>query len=183
MDVITAATAFVITNIDDLLMLMLLFAQATTPACRRNIWLGQTLGISILTAVSLAGALGLGLLPHQYLRWLGLIPIGLAVAMLRGGEEEAPGVPHSVWSVTLLTLSCGGDNVGVYVPLFAGGRPAALVMVAVLFLALTALWCAGGQRLARLPRVSPLLRRHSRWLVPVVFVALGVKILLELSVF
>ncbi len=179
MVVVTAVVAFVTTNLDDLLMLMLLFAHGTATSHRRSIWLGQVLGIGVLTAVGLAAAFGLGHLPGQYLRLLGLVPILLALRLLVKREEETPMAALTTWSVALLTLSGGGDNIGVYIPLFAGRAPGALALVAVLFLALTALWCLMGQKLAQIPRVAPILRRHSRWLVPAVFVVLGLSILLD----
>lgn len=179
MSILTACIAFVTSNIDDIFMLTLLFAQASSAVKRRTIWLGQYLGIGVLTAVSMAAAFGLSHLPEQYLRLLGLVPIVLGLRLLVKDRETEGEQTDSVtvMSVALLTISGGGDNLGVYVPLFSGASPMELAVIAVIFAVLTGVWCFGGDRLVRVPRVGATLRHHSRWLVPVVFLLLGVGIL------
>lgn len=179
MSILTACIAFVTTNIDDIFMLTLLFAQASSAVRRRNIWLGQYLGIGVLTVVSLAAAFGLGHLPEQYLRLLGLVPVVLGLRLLVKDRETEGEQTDSVTvlSVALLTISGGGDNLGVYVPLFSGAAPMELAVIAVIFAILTGVWCCLGERLVCVPKVGAALRRHSRWLVPVVFLLLGVGIL------
>ena len=63
-----AAFAFVATNIDDLLLLVALFADPRFSASR--ILLGQFIGMGVLIALSLAGALLAILVPSG---WLGLV--------------------------------------------------------------------------------------------------------------
>lgn len=178
--VVTAAAAFAATNIDDLFVLMLLFGQAGRTAGRQKIVLGQYLGIACLTAVSLAGALGLGRLPARYLRLLGLVPVALGIRawLKRGDTEEAKGGALSVPAVAALTVANGGDNIGVYLPLFAqmnGGEKAVTLVV---FALLCGLWCTVGARLASLPAVARAITRHKSWLVPAVLILLGLFILL-----
>lgn len=179
-NVVTAAAAFAATNVDDLFVLMLLFGQAENRPERRKIVLGQYLGIAVLTAVSLVGAAGLGLIAESRLRLLGLVPLALGIrAWLNRNREETTAVSAlSVPAVAALTVSGGGDNIGVYLPLLArmdaGGKAAAVVVFALL----CGLWCALGSRLAVLPVVEKIISRHKGWLVPAVFLLIGLSILL-----
>ena len=75
-----AAAAFVSTNLDDIFILMLLFAQAEKRAAKGRIVAGQYLGLGALTAGSMLCALGLGRIPQIWLRLLGLVPMALALA-------------------------------------------------------------------------------------------------------
>lgn len=46
---------------------------------RRHIVIGQYLGIGALTTISIIGALGVSLIPHEYVGLLGLVPIYLGI--------------------------------------------------------------------------------------------------------
>lgn len=178
---VTAAAAFAATNIDDLFVLMLLFGQAGRGAERRKIVAGQYLGVGLLTAISLAGAFGVGLFPAGILRLLGLVPIALGVRawLKRDDGEITENSTLSVLGVAGLTVANGGDNIGVYLPLLAqmdGGEKAVTLVI---FAFLCGLWCAVGARLAELPAVARVIARHKGWLVPLVLILLGTSILLS----
>lgn len=175
-----AAAAFTATNLDDLFVLMLLFGQAENTGGRMRITAGQYLGIFTLTAVSMAAALGLGHIPPQYLRLLGLVPVALGIRawVQREREEEDEGRGVGVLATAALTVANGGDNLGVYIPLFAGKPLAQLVGIAAVFGVMTGLWCLLSTKLASLPRVQQSIRRWKDILVPAVFILLGVSILL-----
>ena len=72
--------SFVATNLDDVLILMMLFAQAVGARARLRITLGQYLGIFILFAVSIPLALGAGLLPQRFIGLLGLPMLSFALS-------------------------------------------------------------------------------------------------------
>ena len=176
----TAAAAFAATNVDDLFVLMLLFGQAQSGADRRRITAGQYVGVALLTAVSLAGAWGLGRIPAQYLRLLGLVPIALGIRawLQRGGPDETAGSALSVFAVAALTVSGGGDNIGVYLPMFTGMNGSEQGITLLVFALLCGLWCLLGSRLAALPAVGKAIARHKGWLVPLVLLLIGLSILL-----
>ena len=179
--VVTAAAAFAATNIDDLFVLMLLFGQAGQAAERRRIVAGQYVGVGLLTATSLAGALGVGLFPEGLLRLLGLVPIALGIRawLKRDGGEDAENSALSVPGVAALTVANGGDNIGVYLPLLAQMDREEKAAALVIFAFLCGLWCAVGARLAELPVVARAIARHRNWLVPLVLILLGASILLS----
>ena len=178
--VVTAAAAFAATNVDDLFVLMLLLGQAGNSPQRRKIVLGQYLGVALLTAASLAGAWGLGQVPARYLRLLGLIPLALGIRSWLKREDggETTGSFRSVSAVAALTVANGGDNIGVYLPLFTQMDGEQQGITLLVFALLCGLWCFVGSRLAALPAMAQIISRHKGWLVPLVLVLLGVMILL-----
>jgi len=185
-----AAAMFAVTNIDDLLVLALFFGRAQRdPALVRRVVIGQYLGVGVILAVSVLGALGARLLPEDVVAWLGLAPLGLGlrdlVFLVRGrhrrGDDDpaAPTDGPTVAQVALVTCANGGDNVGVYVPVFATAGAAAISVYAVVFLVLVALWCAAGRFVATRPPVARVLDRWGHVLLPVVLIGIGVVLLVE----
>jgi cadmium resistance protein CadD (predicted permease) len=166
---------FVVTNVDDLLILALLFARA--PAAK--VVAGQYLGFAGTLAISVAGALGVGLLPSDVVPYLGLIPVALGIraAVRRNGDEATAQAP-GVWAVAAVTFANGGDNIGVYVPVFATAGGIAVFVV--VFLVLVGVWCAAGRYLATRPVVARVLARWEGVLLPVVLIGVGLLILFRL---
>lgn len=184
---ITSILAFVSTNIDDIFLLMLLYAQATESRARRSILAGRYAGTGFLLAVSILGAYGLQFVSGQYLRLLGLVPIGLGIKAWVDYRRQKDGVEDEestelrrigFLTVALITVSAGGDNIGVYIPLFAGYGVPQLICVTVVFAVMTALWSWLGERLADLPLIRQKIRQYKDRAVAVIFVVLGVYILL-----
>ncbi len=181
---LTAAIAFTATNVDDLVVLAFLYAQ-TGPQLRGwHIVSGQYLGFTALVALSLAGYLGALVVPLAWIGLLGLVPIAMGVRAFLRREAPADAPPAAVagrqaLGVAAITFANGGDNIGIYTPLFAAsGRDALLVTLAVFFL-LLGLWCWMGARLARQPALARAVARHGSRAIPLVLVSLGVYILVS----
>ena len=177
------ALAYVSTNMDDLVLVMLLFAQSRGLPVKIKIAAGKYLGTAILMAGSILGALGAGLLPDMAVRLLGLVPLGMGIYQwIRGAaqEEDEPPAMAGIWGATILTVVNGADNLGVYIPLFAGYGAGDFFITALVFAAMTALWCVLGNTLAGLPAVAGMIRRYRRILVPGVLVVLGVLVMMGL---
>lgn len=178
--IVTSIAAFGSTNLDDLIVLMLLFSQAKTGKERQNIFIGQYLGAAILIAVSVLIAFGMGFLPGQYLRWLGLIPIALGVRVwLNRGKTEENQTALSAGSVTLFCLANGADNIGIYIPLFAGSSLMELTIFAAVYAVMLALWCQLSRKLLAAPVLGSHIQKYKDILVPVAFILLGIYILLK----
>lgn len=127
-----AAGLFAVTNIDDILILALFFARgAGHRGSTRRIVLGRYVGFAAILAVAVAAAFGATFLPESAIPCLGLLPLALGLKAAwqawkdhREGsadEEEAQakeGGPSPL-EVAAVTFANGGDNIGVYVPVFA----------------------------------------------------------------
>lgn len=100
-----------------------------------------------------------------------------------GGPEEedersGAGGPGPL-EVAAVTFANGGDNIGVYVPVFATAGTGGMSVYAVVFLALVGVWCAAGRYFATRPVVAAALARWGHVLLPLVLVAIGLLILVE----
>ena len=197
---LSAVSAFVATNLDDILLLLLCFSQISHRRGVLAVVGGQYLGIGLLVLVSLSGLLGRGLVPASWLGLLGLLPISLAVSRwLEASPPEAPAPssaapdpaapdpaappPPAALAVAALTLANGSDNVGVYLPLFARATAGQALLTLAVFAVMVALWCAIAWRLVQAPGLGELLRRHGPRLMPALLVALGIYLLIDAHTF
>ena len=198
--ILSALGSFIVTNIDDIFVLMLLFSQASSRAKASNgrtvkgnriypkdIVIGQYLGFALLVLISLLATFGVTLIPDQWVGLLGLIPIYLGVKLFIKGEDEDEGAILSslnkfnkfYLSVAFITFANGGDNIGIYVPFFSTLNNNQLVITVVTFFIMVAVWCLIGYRLARVRYVSETLEKYGRWVIPIVFIGLGFYIMAE----
>ena len=196
---LTAALSFAITNVDDLLLLLLFFAQATTTKARWQIVVGQYLGFCALLLASLPGFFGRALIDPAWLGWLGLLPIAIGIRHVRrpapdddieeNAEPREPTAPKTVphflvrllgplgATVAAVTVANGGDNIGVYAPLFSSLDRSGLFLTLGVYLGLVAVWCLTAQRLAGQAGIAHSLRASGRLLVPLALIALGLVII------
>jgi cadmium resistance protein CadD (predicted permease) len=193
-----AAALFAVTNIDDLVLLAVLFGQATSRTRALRVVAGWYVGyLPVLAAALVIGALGARLLPENVLRLLGLLPLvlGLRAAwtawtawLERAGRTVASPLDDEVrWSASgpgvgtaaAVSLSNGGDNIGVYAPVFAVSRPVVQLVYLVVFLGLVGVWCAASRLVSTRSVVRRAMARWGRVLLPVVLIGLGLSILLE----
>ena len=186
--VLLAISSFVGTNIDDILINTLCFSLAKTKRERYKVVIGKYVGIGILILISVLGALGLQWLPKSYLDYLGVVPILLGLKEIlstfykRNVDAEAPTEQtesNLIVHTALLTIANGADNVGVYLPLFAGFTIWQILLTAGIFFLMTAPWCVLGYLLANLPMLKTALTKYRPILVPIVYIALGIYIFLR----
>ena len=183
-------TAFAATNLDDSLMLVLFFGDRSFRA--RHVFAGQTLGVGLLVLLGLVGALLALALPEWAVGLLGLLPIALGVKRLLERHDRPPEVAGSAVSpasgasgwrraaaVAGVVLVNGGDNIGVYVPLFATRPPGQTALLLAIFAVMLLVWTFGGYYLARRSPIAAGIRRTAGSIMPWVLIGLGVVILVE----
>lgn len=189
----TGITAFTATNLDDIVILMLFFSQVNPLFRQRHIVTGQYLGFAALVFASLPGFFGGLLVPQAWIGMLGVVPIAIGVSRLLNPDENESddhalpesadttpaGLSPQTYSVAAVTFANGGDNVGIYVPLFASCTWESLVVVLGIFFSLVGVWCYVAQQLACVPAIANTLTRYGNQLVPFVLMGLGTMILLE----
>ncbi|MBD1843441.1 cadmium resistance transporter [Cyanobacteria bacterium FACHB-63] len=185
-------TAFVATNLDDILILLLFFSQVNALFRRRHIIVGQYLGFGLLVLASLPGFFGGMMFPQEWVGLLGMMPIAIGLSRLFAPEtedSEAPEVstetalsslisPQS-YSVAAVTFANGGDNVGIYVPLFAHCTWDGLIAILGVFFSLVGVWCYVAYQLTKIPAIAETLSRYGNHLVPFVLIGLGSLILMD----
>jgi len=185
---------FASTNIDDIFLLAAFFAD---PRLRhRSIVMGQYVGIGALVLVSILAALLALALPAGWVSLLGVVPLLLGLSRLRAlrgarVDEEAGSNEHriqdqehnaerrlrsQILAVAGVTIANGGDNIGVYVPLFATAREAIATYV-LTFAVMTGVLCALGYLLVNNKVLGGAIRRYGHIILPSVLIALGIYIL------
>ncbi|MGW7486968.1 cadmium resistance transporter [Streptomyces sp. NPDC054786] len=187
-----AAGLFAVTNIDDILILALFFAQgAGHHSSTRRIVLGQYLGFAAILAVAVTAAVGATFLPESAVPYFGLLPLALGLRAAwqawknrRDGDgdeekEQAKAGGPSPLEVAAVTFANGGDNIGVYVPVFATAGVGGMSVYAVVFLVVVAVWCFAGRYFATRPVIAKALARWGHILLPLVLIAIGLLILVE----
>lgn len=86
-------------------------------------------------------------------------------------------------TVTVITLAAGGDNIGVYIPYFSTLSPNETIAMLIVFAVMIAILCYLSYRLASVKSVSETIEKWERWIVPVVFIGLGILIMVENGTF
>ena len=123
--VATACGMFAATNVDDLIVLTVLFLSGRATGSPRpwQIWAGQYAGIAALVLVSVVAALGLTIVPDEWIGLLGLVPLALGVrglvAAVRAGDDDGPpAVASGLLPIAGVTIANGADNISAYTPVF-----------------------------------------------------------------
>ena len=188
--VLQAIGLFIVTNIDDIIVLSLFFARgAGQRGTTARILAGQYLGFGGILAAAVLVTLGAdAFLPPQAIPYFGLIPLLLGVwaawQAWRGDDDDddeakVSGKNVAVLTVAAVTFANGGDNIGVYVPVFLSVGPAAVIAYCVVFLALVAVLVVLAKFVATRRPIAEVLERWEHVLFPIVLIGLGVFILVE----
>ena len=199
---LTAIATFVATSIDYLVILLIFFSQERGKGAVRGVALGQYLGTAALIGFSLLAAFGLlSFVPEEWMiGLLGLIPLGLGVKVLFTKEEEGEGEDEEeeqtekvmesshrygslALSMTLLTIASGGDNIGVYIPLFSAQSASQISLTLLVYALLIAGLLYVSYRFANLKYIGETIEKYERIVVPTVFIGLGILIMSENGVF
>ncbi|EEK11247.1 MULTISPECIES: CadD family cadmium resistance transporter [Staphylococcus] len=189
--IVTAAILYIVTALDLLVILLMFFARAKTRKEYRDIYIGQYVGSVTLIVISLFFAFVLNYVPEKWiLGLLGLIPIylGIKVAIYgdSDGEERAKkelnekGLSKLVGTIAIITIaSCGADNIGVFVPYFVTLSVTNLLITLFVFLILIFFLVFTAQKLANIPGVGEIVEKFGRWIMAVIYIALGLFIIIE----
>ena len=186
--IVLSITSFIGTNIDDMLIDIFFFSSVSSRKDIQNIVVGKYIGIGTLILISIAGAMGLGFVPMEYVRYLGLIPIGLGIKELvcnyRKCDEEDQETEKlksrgMAGNVALITMANGADNIGVYLPLFISFSLSEYVIFSSVFVLMIGLWCVLGYQASRLPLLKNGMNRYKSVIVPIVYIGLGIYILVK----
>lgn len=185
--ILTSILAFISTNIDDVFLLMLFFGNKHFKD--REIVLGQLLGIATLIVISLVVSL-IGLVVDKaYIGLLGLLPIYFGIrGILRLRSKpveddetviEPKNNQNNVLTVAGVTIANGGDNIGIYVPLFVALAWSQKVTMIIIFFIMTGVWCILAKYFTKHPLVAKTIDRYGHIVTPFVLILLGIYILFE----
>ncbi|HAZ47799.1 MAG TPA: transporter [Cyanobacteria bacterium UBA11369] len=192
-----AIIAFTATNIDDIIILLLFFSQININFRRRHIIVGQYLGFILLVIASLPGFFGGLVVSREWIGLLGLLPIAIGIKQLVNREQETTEIQTitgeksfffsilspQTYQVAAVTIANGGDNISIYIPLFAGKTPIGLLVILSVFFFMVGVWCVVAYLLTRQPTIAYVLSRVGKKVVPFVLIGLGLFIIYERGTF
>ncbi|WP_262173179.1 CadD family cadmium resistance transporter [Saccharococcus sp. Marseille-Q5394] len=192
---LTAAAVYLATGIDYLIILILLFSQIKKGQAK-HIWIGQYIGTAIIIAVSLLVAFGIAnFIPQQWvIGLLGLLPLYLGIKVwIKGEEDENESNILSLFSskrfnqlyltVTFIVLASSADDFSIYVPYFTTLNTIEILVAMIVFLIMVGVLCYVSYRLASVSYISEKIEKYERWIVPIVFIGLGIYIMYENGTF
>ena len=184
-----AVGLFIATNIDDIIVLSLFFARGAGQAgTTLRILAGQYLGFAGILAAAVLVTLGAdAFLPTEAIPYFGLIPLALGLwaawQAWRGDDDDddakVNGKNVSALVVAAVTFANGGDNIGIYVPVFLNVDTATVIIYCVVFLILVAGLVLLAKFVATRPPIAEVLERWEGVLFPIVLIGLGIFILVS----
>jgi cadmium resistance protein CadD (predicted permease) len=201
--VVGIATAFA-TTFDDNLYLTAFFGKVNHSFRPKHIVLGEYLGFTTLVLASLPGFFGGLIIPSTWIGLLGFLPVAIGISHLMSREDDSEAVQTvsvnltspkklkrqkrsllttlrdpQTYRVSAVTIANGGNNIGIYVPLFASSNlPSLGVILCVCYLTV-GVWCCLSYFLTRNPLMAPVLTRYGRKVFPFVLIWLGFSILIK----
>lgn len=211
---IAGTSSFIATNIDDVVVLMVLFSRTDHRLRDRQILIGRYLGFGIIILASLVGFLGGFLLPSWVVGLLGFFPITIGILQLRSSQLQISESPASqidslafkhqqlverspnftsqkpfkklhcwlpwlspqVLQVAMITVACGADNIGIYIPLFASCNWLELSIILSIFFVGVGLLCWVTRRFSRHRMITQRVSWLSCQFAPWIFIILGIGI-------
>ncbi|AFZ36381.1 cadmium resistance transporter [Stanieria cyanosphaera PCC 7437] len=197
-------SAAVATTFDDNIYLTAFFGKINRTFRPKHIILGEYVGFSVLVFASLPGYFGSLIIPEIWIGLLGFLPILIGITHLISREDEQYTVQtvsvklpsrtkfkyqnQSLWKtikdpqtyrVSAATIANGGNNIGIYVPLFASSSFHSLSIILFVCYLTVGLWCFLSFHLTRNPLMTPVLTRYGRKIFPFILIWLGLTILIE----
>ena len=193
----TGLTAFVATNLDDIVILSLFFSQVNAMFRRRHIGGGQYFGFTSLVFASLPAFFGSLILPQPLIGLLGVAPIMMGINRLLNQDQDIDDtaaeaeeeqsvnswfssfLSPQTYSVAAVTIANGSDNIAIYAPLFASSTWESLLVILAVFFSMVGVWCYTAYVLTRTKVITDILTRYGNPLIPFILIGLGVVILTE----
>jgi len=201
----TGAAVALATTFDDNIYLTSFFGRVSRTFRPRHVVVGEFIGLTILISISLVGYFVGMIVSDMWVGLLGVLPIMIGIHQLMNKEDDEnsdvieevekvhtevgrPRIKQSLWStirdpkthrVTAVHVSNGGNNVAVYIPLFASSTLPSLGVILTMCYMTIGFWCFCSYNLTRFPGISVLIARYGRKIAPFVLIYLGLSIVIK----
>ncbi|PHM06644.1 cadmium resistance transporter [Nostoc sp. 'Peltigera malacea cyanobiont' DB3992] len=199
------ATA-VATTFDDNIYLTAFFSEVNRTFRPQHVVVGEIIGFTALVTVSFLGFfLGLAI-PSTWTGLLGILPILIGLNNLfnlnkdDSAEDKSANLKRnskfkgfdsrkrSLWDVirdrqtyrvSAVTISNGGNNLGIYIPLFASNSIQNLAVIVPVCYFIVCCWLFMSYTLTHQPGIALVLSRYAGKIFPFVLMWLGFRILMD----
>jgi cadmium resistance protein CadD (predicted permease) len=202
----TGAAVALATTFDDNIYLTSFFGRVSHTFRPRHVVVGEFLGLTVLISISLIGFFVGMIVSDMWVGLLGVLPIMIGINQLMSKEDDdsnnevieevekihtevgRPRLKQSLWStirdpkthrVTAVHISNGGNNIAVYIPLFASSSLPSLGVILTMCYTTIGFWCFCSYNLTRFPGISVFVARYGRKIAPFVLIYLGLSIIIK----
>jgi cadmium resistance protein CadD (predicted permease) len=191
-----AVTAFIATNLDDMFILMSFFAR--NEFNKVSVVLGQYIGIFMLILISMLAYFFKFIIPPSYIAILGIFPIAIGLNHLLNFKKNSSNslsnkinytnensLSHdnsslskvNILKVATVTFSNGGDNIGVYAPLFASLTISQIFITSTTFFVMVGIWCFISYIMVINKIIGYKLQEYGHIILPFVLITIGIGVL------
>jgi cadmium resistance protein CadD (predicted permease) len=190
-----AISVFLATNLDDLFILMSFFAIKDYN--NFTVATGQYLGFFLIIMISLLAYFFKIIVPASYISLLGIFPIIIGFkylwnyrkniykemvmekrfGFLKIDDNRKSGSLKGIFHISSITLSNGGDNLGVYIPLFLTMDILHVAITTATFFLMVGLWCIMAYLMVENEIFGKKIRMYSNAIFPFILILIGIWIL------
>lgn len=187
-EVVLVATSFLATNLDNLLILVVI--GGANPH-RSAVLLGFLASSASILLIAALGVLLGEVLDAGLVGYLGLVPLGLGLYGLISRSASSSSTEGDTWvvqgasalasfvSAYALLLSNSGDSLALLLPLLADTQPSLLPVAFLTWLGMSLVWLMLVHLIGENRRLAVLLERKAAPYLPWVMIAVGTYILLD----
>lgn len=174
-------------------ILLMFFSQVSKDFTVRHIVVGQYLGFIFMMILTAAGVACSLLLPKEAIGFLGFVPLVIGVKKVFEkpdhstpntvpGQMEAPNLLSALfdkrtYTVAVVTTANSGDNLALYIPVFATSTPFEATIIFSTFVCLVGLWCLLAHKLTTHPLSAEAIKVWGARLTPYLLITIGTDIL------
>jgi cadmium resistance transport/sequestration family protein len=187
--ILTIIITFIATGIDEMLVLILLFAHARNQQQIRQVYIGQQIGMTFILMLVIIAISGISTFAGKWTGLLGILPIILGIMELMEDEDDdddSPGILNkiSMFSnlsvrVAIIAIVGGAEELAIYVPYFTSLNWDEVILAIIIFIIMIPIWSAICHMVGSMKNIYQFVKRFQRIIIPVVFIGIGIKVLLE----
>ncbi|WP_026908158.1 cadmium resistance transporter [Paucisalibacillus globulus] len=186
--IITIIITFIATGIDEMLVLILLFAHAKSQKQICQVYMGQQIGMTFILILVVIAVSGISFFTGKWTGLLGLLPIFIGIMELFEGDEdnEAKGILDKIsmfsnltLRVAIIAIAGGAEELAIYIPYFTSLNWNEVILAILAFIIMIPIWSAICHMIGSMKNVYNFVKRFQRIVIPVVFIGIGLKVLLE----
>lgn len=187
--ILTMIVTFIATGIDEMVILILLFAHAKNQNQIRQVYIGQQIGMTFIILLTLLAVYGIAsFFTGKWTGIIGFLPIIIGLMELLEGDEENENEAllqkSAIFSnlslrVALVAIVGGAEELAIYIPYFTSLHSQDMLLALITFVIMVPVWCAICHRLGSMNKVYQVIKRYERVIIPIVFIGIGLNVLIE----
>src|SRR5574344_686955 len=192
--IVASIIAYITTEMDDLLLLLVLFSRAKNKSEKTCIIIGKYLGLAIVVCCCSLFAVYISEVPSKYIGLLGVVPMAIGIKTIfekkDDDDEEQSAKPLQktnsfaekalfIAETVVMTLASSGDNIAVYIPFFTSLHGFDFLCMGIVFAVMQALWCVLSLLVCNAKQVRQFNQQFYRIIIPILFISIGIYIMIK----